>query len=517
MKRRKTSKVSAASRSPKLSRSAGRPSLQEKLEARDEESIKLALHLDDSDEDEISFDAIEPFSPIPTSCDEECLDSDSNPNDKNHQTKEEDPLKISTKKRKPVKKQSKKGKGNTNTEGELKLESVIDHEKVGAVRVVLDKLPEAFVQEYVKYLRTTINEDGDEPYTRERAPLMANALREMSTSQECVICKKEFKNGRKLGLHLREHGGPEGFTCMCKQIFKTYKNFYQHIAKKHKHPFKCPYCDLKFPGAEFWLKHTQESHSKSYPYLCTLCGKGFVKTFMLLEHFNQHTGLKPHKCPQCQRAYRTADALREHKLQHIMQFKCKICSKVYSSARMLRTHVLIHEPGRKFECDICGKSFKYQSNLGNHRQVHGEKKFSCNTCGLKFGRRQEYARHCRLKNHPLLAVVSEEGIKPSPKNIAPKTVRSIKKGRASKAEPQDSPKSSQPESISLPLSENSTRASGGHGIRNQANGLLSIDEYSSEIEMNKEPLFLGTRIYAIMDVEQDSDDESDGSKDILSL
>lgn len=64
------------------------------------------------------------------------------------------------------------------------------------------------------------------------------------------------------------------------------------------------------------------------------------------------------------------------------------------------SHTVLQQPKhirkKKFECDVCGKSFSWNSNLKQHKVIHtGEKKFECDICGRRFGRKSYLASHLR--------------------------------------------------------------------------------------------------------------------------
>ncbi|CAH1778373.1 unnamed protein product [Owenia fusiformis] len=49
---------------------------------------------------------------------------------------------------------------------------------------------------------------------------------------------------------------------------------------------------------------------------------------------------------------------------------------------------------RRYECDLCLKSFKTSQHLGDHRRIHtGERPFRCGICHRTFRQRQHLNKH----------------------------------------------------------------------------------------------------------------------------
>lgn len=54
-------------------------------------------------------------------------------------------------------------------------------------------------------------------------------------------------------------------------------------------------------------------------------------------------------------------------------------------------------PAKKFQCDFCGKSFQWQSNLQLHVRSHtGEKPYPCARCSYRATQRSDLTKHMRI-------------------------------------------------------------------------------------------------------------------------
>ncbi|KAG8548721.1 hypothetical protein GDO81_024463 [Engystomops pustulosus] len=86
-----------------------------------------------------------------------------------------------------------------------------------------------------------------------------------------------------------------------------------------------------------------------------------------------HQEDRPYKCNQCDKSYRHAGSLVNHKKTHqIGLYVCLICQKEYSNPMGLKSHLRTHSEERRFKCDQCGEAFRMSQQLYNHRKsLHG--------------------------------------------------------------------------------------------------------------------------------------------------
>ncbi|XP_068598511.1 zinc finger protein Eos-like [Brachionichthys hirsutus] len=109
---------------------------------------------------------------------------------------------------------------------------------------------------------------------------------------------------------------------------------------------KCDICGMICIGPNVLMVH-KRSHTGERPFQCNQCGASFTQKGNLLRHIKLHSGEKPFKCPFCCYACRRRDALTGH----------------------LRTHAVSSPTvGKPYKCSYCGRSYKQQSTLGEHRE-----------------------------------------------------------------------------------------------------------------------------------------------------
>ncbi|KAM3917675.1 zinc finger protein 646 isoform 1-T2 [Leptodactylus fuscus] len=99
----------------------------------------------------------------------------------------------------------------------------------------------------------------------------------------------------------------------------------------------------------------------------------YPMAFSGLTELESHKEDRPYKCNQCDKSYRHAGSLVNHKKTHqIGLYTCLICQKEYSNPMGLKSHLRTHSEEKRFKCEQCGEAFRMSQQLYNHRRsLHG--------------------------------------------------------------------------------------------------------------------------------------------------
>jgi len=71
-----------------------------------------------------------------------------------------------------------------------------------------------------------------------------------------------------------------------------------------------------------------------------------------------------------------------------------IMNNLTTGHRVIKRNCHISE--KIYTCGVCGKKYKYETNLITHAKVHTDQALECEYCHKKFGRKTNYIEHLRI-------------------------------------------------------------------------------------------------------------------------
>ncbi|OCT59032.1 zinc finger protein 646 [Xenopus laevis] len=201
---------------------------------------------------------------------------------------------------------------------------------------------------------------------------------------KCSVCLKQFFNPMAMKNHFRTHTAEKRFQCLeCGKAFRSSRELICH-QRVHtgERPFHCLTCNRGF-SSKLTLRHHQRSHTQ-LPSLTTQtvsssqdvpvegtkdCAEDPSASAEGASHHDSSNAQEERrfKCNQCDRSYRHAGSLLNHRKTHSTGvYQCPDCHKEFFNLLALKNHLRIH----RYPCPDCGKAFRIASHLATHRKIH---------------------------------------------------------------------------------------------------------------------------------------------------
>jgi KRAB domain-containing zinc finger protein len=223
----------------------------------------------------------------------------------------------------------------------------------------------------------------------ENVPLrdrLRNRAGRRESTHSCKECGKQFDKKPELQQHMNDSHEKND----CGELIDSREEAEKHESTPQNIP--CPECKDVFPTQDSLKTHIEMVHTLKKPFSCAECGRHFVSKGTVRVHIRTHTDKRTTVCGICKKAFRTVDALKQHKFVHMTDeeknkkgFPCTICDKKFSRRTKLEYHMRRHNDERHFICTICNKSFHDSVRLKAHIERHStDKKFKCDDCDAGF-------------------------------------------------------------------------------------------------------------------------------------
>ena len=236
--------------------------------------------------------------------------------------------------------------------------------------------------------------------------------------KKCSICKS-FKSCSRSGLkehQKNQHSVVEDSLLISKlqKSLDSKKRSYETREKTKantKTQYKCPRCDVICQNAGSLTRHRKKKKSKNLN-ICPICSfksctRSALETHFKRKHPDDNPSLleKPETsisklsndqfaCDRCDLAFKWNKDLAKHKettsdvlkICHICSFKS--CTKMGLAFHKRKSHnkmskEQLKDPKTKFACDRCNVVFKWNRDLGKHKEAKSDVLKICHMCSFK--------------------------------------------------------------------------------------------------------------------------------------
>ncbi|XP_063217030.1 uncharacterized protein LOC134527923 [Bacillus rossius redtenbacheri] len=202
-------------------------------------------------------------------------------------------------------------------------------------------------------------------------------------------------------------GKSVGYSCDilgCAVRLQSHDKIEYHRRCHKEHSFKCPECSHKTDHWNSMSSHLWQSHAIDMElYACDQCSYKTTSYSKLMNlHHRIHGDERPFLCDICGKGFKNQKQLRNHKATHTSKQKqlpladcCDVCGRNFTNLRMLRLHKEnVHGKMRPHSCSCCGYAASSRSSLKMHMRQHtGEKPFKCDECSYCTSDHNSLRRH----------------------------------------------------------------------------------------------------------------------------
>ncbi|XP_016356266.1 zinc finger and BTB domain-containing protein 41-like isoform X2 [Sinocyclocheilus anshuiensis] len=159
---------------------------------------------------------------------------------------------------------------------------------------------------------------------------------------------------------------------------------------------RCHVCDLTFSSL-FLLREHLNMHTGVRPYRCDECGKQFCQLVNYRTHLRSHSQKASIHCRVCSTIFETEEQLQQHlDTNHFEKefYQCDFCKQIFTDLDVCKGHVEAHrQQAKRHLCLKCGASFRLRNSLLRHLEWHSRGIFSCSDCERTFSSKASLLRH----------------------------------------------------------------------------------------------------------------------------
>ena len=204
------------------------------------------------------------------------------------------------------------------------------------------------------------------------------------TPYPCNVCHERFYTKYKRTKHNCPFSDQTPHICLrCGVRFSTKSDLKEHI-QRHTNigSYPCLCCGEIFGHLKELNCHIRDVHMCLKSFICSLCGRGYVKNLHLQKHLNRHKIVMGHKCFFCNKEFLAATELQNHSEFHTSEscHTCVQCGEFFSSKSLLEAHNYTRKV--LYKCAVCCEELPSLDAATGHMCSES----TCPLCGKRFPR-----------------------------------------------------------------------------------------------------------------------------------